>query len=81
MFTDSLVNLAKSKEVPYVTLAEKHQQMGHLSKNPTRHHSIQIADVESCFMSATCESGDIQIEGKVKDGVPHLTKLGAFIWT
>jgi hypothetical protein len=35
---------------------------------------VQIADVESKFPSAISESGEITVEGRVKDGVPHLTK-------
>ncbi|GKE27713.1 hypothetical protein Tco_1443097 [Tanacetum coccineum] len=31
--------------------------------------SPKIADIESCFARAICESGDIQVEGKVKYGV------------
>lgn len=37
---------------------------------------VQIADVKSRFLTAVSKSRDIQVEGKVKDGVPHLTKVG-----
>nr|XP_043621259.1 D-3-phosphoglycerate dehydrogenase 3, chloroplastic-like [Erigeron canadensis] len=39
---------------------------------------VQIANVESRFASAISEAGDIKVEGRVKDGVPHLTKVGGF---
>lgn len=39
---------------------------------------VQIANVESKFASAISESGEVKVEGKVKDGVPHLTKVGSF---
>lgn len=34
--------------------------------------------MESKFASAISESGEVKVEGKVKDGVPHLTKVGSF---
>lgn len=34
--------------------------------------------MESRFASAISESEEVTVEGKVKDGVPHLTKVGAF---
>ncbi|PWA56502.1 hypothetical protein CTI12_AA104570 [Artemisia annua] len=38
---------------------------------------VQIANVESRLAVAISESGEIKVEGRVKDGVPHLTKVGA----
>ncbi|XP_026664795.2 D-3-phosphoglycerate dehydrogenase 1, chloroplastic-like [Phoenix dactylifera] len=42
--------------------------------------SIQVcfSNVESKFASAISDSGDIRVEGRVKDGVPHLTLVGSF---
>ena len=37
---------------------------------------VQIADVESRFKGAISESGDIKVEGTLKNGVSHLTKVG-----
>ncbi|GKD58098.1 hypothetical protein Tco_1295607, partial [Tanacetum coccineum] len=39
---------------------------------------IRIANVKSRFATAVSEFGDIKLQGRVKDGVPHLTKVGAF---
>ncbi|XP_048337405.2 D-3-phosphoglycerate dehydrogenase 1, chloroplastic [Ziziphus jujuba] len=39
---------------------------------------VQIANVESKFASAISESGEIKVAGRVKDGIPHLTKVGSF---
>lgn len=47
-------------------------------ENPLEYIQVQIANVESKFASAMSESGDIRVEGKVKDGKPHLTKVGSF---
>lgn len=47
-------------------------------QEPLESIQVQIADVESKFASAISESGDIKVEGKVKGGIPHLSKVGAF---
>lgn len=47
-------------------------------ENPLEYIQVQIANVESKFASAMSESGEISVEGKVKDGKPHLTKVGSF---
>lgn len=42
--------------------------------------SIQVclSNVESKFASAILDCGDIRVEGRVKDGIPHLTLVGSF---
>jgi len=47
-------------------------------ESPLEFVQVQIANVESKFASAMSESGEIRVEGKVKDGIPHLTKVGSF---
>ncbi|GMH18151.1 hypothetical protein Nepgr_019992 [Nepenthes gracilis] len=44
---------------------------------PLKSVQVQIAHVESKFASAISESGEIRLEGQVKDGIPHLTKVGS----
>ncbi|KAJ0965664.1 hypothetical protein J5N97_026802 [Dioscorea zingiberensis] len=39
---------------------------------------VHLANVESRFAGAISDSGDIRVEGRVKDGVPHLTLVGSF---
>lgn len=39
---------------------------------------VQLTNVESKFASALSDAGDIRVEGKVKDGIPHLTLVGSF---
>ncbi|GJS54513.1 hypothetical protein Tco_0627875, partial [Tanacetum coccineum] len=39
---------------------------------------VKIVEVDSRFATAVSEFGEIQLHGRVKDGVPHLTKVGAF---
>jgi len=43
-------------------------------------HSIQVhlANVESKFAGALSDAGDIRVEGKVRDGTPHLTLVRSF---
>ncbi|XP_011017153.1 PREDICTED: D-3-phosphoglycerate dehydrogenase 3, chloroplastic-like [Populus euphratica] len=47
-------------------------------ENPLEFIQIQIANVESKFATAISDSGEIKVEGRVKDGKPHLTKVGSF---
>eukprot|EP00252_Welwitschia_mirabilis_P021308 TRINITY_DN5430_c0_g1_i1.p1 TRINITY_DN5430_c0_g1~~TRINITY_DN5430_c0_g1_i1.p1 ORF type:complete len:626 (+),score=130.23 TRINITY_DN5430_c0_g1_i1:405-2282(+) len=47
-------------------------------QEPLESIQVQIANVESKFASAISEDGYIQVEGKVKDGLPHLSKVGDF---
>ncbi|CAI9114558.1 OLC1v1015306C1 [Oldenlandia corymbosa var. corymbosa] len=39
---------------------------------------VQISNVQSKFASALSEGGNISIDGKVKYGIPHLTRVGSF---
>ncbi|GKC30387.1 D-3-phosphoglycerate dehydrogenase 1, chloroplastic-like protein [Tanacetum coccineum] len=47
------------------------------SDKPLEIIKVQIANVESRLAVAISEYGEIKVEGRVKDGVPHLTKVGA----
>uniref|UniRef100_A0A6M2EHW9 D-3-phosphoglycerate dehydrogenase n=1 Tax=Populus davidiana TaxID=266767 RepID=A0A6M2EHW9_9ROSI len=47
-------------------------------ENPLEFIQVQIANVESKFATAISDSGEIKVEGRVKDGKPHLTKVGSF---
>ncbi|XP_073150933.1 D-3-phosphoglycerate dehydrogenase 1, chloroplastic-like [Henckelia pumila] len=47
-------------------------------ESPLESVQVQIADVESKFASSMTDSGEIKVEGRVKDGIPHLTKVGSF---
>ncbi|GMJ15338.1 phosphoglycerate dehydrogenase 3 [Hibiscus trionum] len=46
-------------------------------EKPLEFIQVRIANVESKFASAMCESGEITVEGRVKEGKPHLTKVGS----
>lgn len=45
-------------------------------ENPIDSIQVQISNVESKFASALSENGEISIVGKVKDGFPHLARVG-----
>ena len=45
---------------------------------PLERIEVKIAHVESKFASAVSETGEVTLEGRVKDGIPHLTKVGRF---
>ncbi|XP_073311603.1 D-3-phosphoglycerate dehydrogenase 3, chloroplastic-like [Primulina huaijiensis] len=47
-------------------------------ESPLDSIQIQIFSVESRFASAISDFGEINVEGRVKDGIPHLTKVGSF---
>lgn len=47
-------------------------------ESPLDFIQVQIANVESRFASAMADSGEIRVEGRVKDGIPHLTRVGSF---
>ncbi|KAL3726786.1 hypothetical protein ACJRO7_031652 [Eucalyptus globulus] len=76
---------------PFVVLAEKlgtwewcknHKKerviLDGSPESPLEYVQVQIANVESRFASAISDSGEITVEGRVKDGIPHLTKVGYF---
>ncbi|CAL9084668.1 unnamed protein product, partial [Musa textilis] len=47
-------------------------------EDPIDSIQVHIANVESKFPTAATETGEITVEGRVKDGIPHLTKVGSF---
>ncbi|XP_010068415.2 D-3-phosphoglycerate dehydrogenase 3, chloroplastic [Eucalyptus grandis] len=44
---------------------------------PLEYIQVQIANAESTFASALAKSGEIEVEGRVRDGVSYLTKIGS----
>jgi D-3-phosphoglycerate dehydrogenase len=59
-------------------ITEELFQLDGSPENPLEFIQVHIANVESKFASAIADSGDIIVEGRVKDGKPHLTKVGSF---
>lgn len=79
--SDTFVNLVNAdfiaKQRGFRIIEEKVPHDGSLQE-PLESIQVQLAHVESKFASALSEGGDIIVEGKVKDGIPHLTKVGAY---
>lgn len=79
--SDTIVNLVNAdfiaKQRGLRIIEEKVPHDGS-PQEPLESIQVQLAHVESKFASALSEGGDIIVEGKVKDGIPHLTKVGAY---
>uniref|UniRef100_A0ACD5UFQ1 Uncharacterized protein n=1 Tax=Avena sativa TaxID=4498 RepID=A0ACD5UFQ1_AVESA len=74
----NLVNADFTAKQRGIRISEERILMDGSPETPLDYIQVQIANVESKFPSAISETGEITVEGKVKDGVPHLTKVGAF---
>ncbi|GJZ09287.1 ACT domain-containing protein [Tanacetum coccineum] len=77
--TDALnARLVSAMVAKGIRINEERVVLDRSSEKPLEIIKVQIANVESRFTIAISESGEIVVEGRVKDGVPHLTKVGAF---
>ena len=74
----NLVNADFTAKQRGVRIAEERIVLDGSPENPLEFIQVQIANVESKFASAMSETGEIRVEGRVKDGIPHLTKVGSF---
>ncbi|OMP03916.1 hypothetical protein COLO4_10111 [Corchorus olitorius] len=74
----NLVNADFTAKQRGLRLTEERIVLDGSPENPLEYIQVQIANVESKFASAISNSGVITVEGKVKDGKPHLTKIGSF---
>ncbi|RLM74541.1 hypothetical protein C2845_PM15G23600 [Panicum miliaceum] len=74
----NLVNADFTAKQRGVRITEERILLDGSPETPIDYIQVQIANVESKFPSAISETGEITVEGRVKDGVPRLTKVGAF---
>lgn len=74
----NLVNADFTAKQRGIRIAEERIVLDGSPENPLEFIQVQIANVESKFASAMSETGEIRVEGRVKDGIPHLTKVGSF---
>ncbi|CAN1802856.1 D-3-phosphoglycerate dehydrogenase 1, chloroplastic [Linum perenne] len=77
----NLVNADFTAKQRGIRITEQHHIVDNNSspESPLDSISLHIADVESKFPTAVSETGEIRVEGRVKDdGVPHLTRVGSF---
>jgi D-3-phosphoglycerate dehydrogenase len=80
--SDAIINLVNADYVAKqrgLKISEEREPADGESGVPLESVSVTIQDVESKFASARGDqSRSITLEGKVKDGVPHLSKVGNF---
>ena len=74
----NLVNADFTAKQRGIRITEEKVILDGSPENPLEFVQVQIANVESRFASAISDSGEIKVEGRVKDGIPHLTKVGSF---
>ncbi|OIS97979.1 d-3-phosphoglycerate dehydrogenase 1, chloroplastic [Nicotiana attenuata] len=74
----NLVNADFTAKQRGLQIAEERILLDGSPESPVEFIQVQIANVKSKFASAISDSGEIRVEGRVKDGVPHLTMVGSF---
>ncbi|KAL0660297.1 hypothetical protein Bca4012_080882 [Brassica carinata] len=74
----NLVNADFTAKQRGLRLSEERVVLDGSPENPLETITVKLGNVESKFASSLSESGEVKVEGKVKDGVPHLTKVGSF---
>lgn len=79
--SDSFINLVNADYVAKqrgLKLSEERRVADGSRDVPLERIEVKLAHVKSKFASALSEAGQITLEGRVKDGIPHLTKVGGF---
>lgn len=74
----NLVNADFTAKQRGLRITEERVLLDGSPESPLESIQVQIANVESKFASAISDSGEIRLEGRVKDGIPHLIKVGSF---
>ncbi|XP_059297005.1 D-3-phosphoglycerate dehydrogenase 1, chloroplastic-like [Lycium ferocissimum] len=74
----NLVNADFTAKQRGLRIAEERFLLNGSPESPLEFIQVQISRVDSKFASALSDSGEIRVEGRVKDGIPHLTKVGSF---
>ncbi|PIN10349.1 D-3-phosphoglycerate dehydrogenase, D-isomer-specific 2-hydroxy acid dehydrogenase superfamily [Handroanthus impetiginosus] len=74
----NLVNADFTAKQRGLRITEERVLLDGSPESPLELIHVQISNVESKFASAISDSGEIKVEGRVKDGIPHLTKVGTF---
>lgn len=74
----NLVNADFTAKQRRLRISEEKVAANSSQEQPVESIQVQISDVKSKFESALLDNGRISIEGRVRAGVPHLTRVGAF---
>ncbi|XP_042391003.1 D-3-phosphoglycerate dehydrogenase 3, chloroplastic-like [Zingiber officinale] len=79
--SDAHVNLVNADFIARkrgIRISEERVYLDGSPEDPIESIMVHIANVESKFPTAMSGNGEITVEGRVKDGIPHLTKVGSF---
>ncbi|XP_059641122.1 D-3-phosphoglycerate dehydrogenase 1, chloroplastic-like [Cornus florida] len=74
----NLVNADFTAKQKGLRISEERVVVDSSPECPVDSIQVQINNVESKFASGMLEDGCISIEGRVKDGIPHLIRVGTF---
>lgn len=74
----NLVNADFTAKQKGLRISEERVVVDSSPENPIDSIQVLISNTESKFASAESEHGNVSIEGKVKYGIPHLTRVGSF---
>ncbi|PIN11782.1 D-3-phosphoglycerate dehydrogenase, D-isomer-specific 2-hydroxy acid dehydrogenase superfamily [Handroanthus impetiginosus] len=74
----NLVNADFTAKQKGLRISEERVVIDSSPENPIESIQVQISNVQSKFASALLDNGNISIEGRVKYGIPHLTRVGSF---
>ncbi|RWV83789.1 hypothetical protein GW17_00054560 [Ensete ventricosum] len=74
----NIVNADFAAKQRGVRITEERVLLDGSPEDPIDSIMVHIAGVESKFPTAASGTGEITVEGRVKDGIPHLTKVGSF---
>lgn len=79
--SDTIINLVNadfSAKQKGIRISEERIIVDSSPEFPVESIQVHISNVQSKFASALSENGNISIEGRVKYGIPHLTRVGRF---
>ncbi|KAF3647522.1 hypothetical protein P3S67_032062 [Capsicum chacoense] len=79
--SDTIINLVNADFIAKqkgLRISEERIIVDSSPEYPVESIQVHISNVQSRFASALSENGNIRIEGRVKYGVPHLTRVGPF---
>ncbi|RRT48324.1 hypothetical protein GW17_00025259 [Ensete ventricosum] len=74
----NLVNADYTAKKRGIRITEERIPLDGSPENPIESIQVHIVNAESKFPTAVSGTGEITVEGRVKDGIPHLTKVGSF---
>lgn len=74
----NLVNADFTAKEKGLRISEERVVVDASPESPIHSIRVLISNVESKFASSVSEHGEISVEGRVKYGVPHLTRVGSF---